>query len=404
MQTVTISSFFIGTQNEFATASPLTAAGMIGYETDTDRTIIYNGDRDVILEPSAVESGSNISWTVTYQDLSATLPIEPIMWFDLSDPASFTLDDTEIIELRSKTSNDTLITESVMAACNYDTSISGAIVGDGKILRLNEPTRRTGSYTIIQVQTHHAGTLFERITGDVGLPTRYSPVLAQMQGVQSNNSADGYRGLIGVDTAYKWGCGSWIVYRSNWTDALRSVSNYQDWNQAYEIPIRNNYYWIPPQSASDVSVSTSERRNRMLIWQEQVYGHAHVTVLRNTGEQPHISNGTGYSTIQFPTFWYHSSVNDGNGGLRPATTYGRGATSSYIADGTDYWYGPLLGGVVVSSNRITSYNCHMTVHELLVFDQYLSNDQVNDIGRVLAKKWKTGNVPGLEDTGAWRDL
>lgn len=403
MQTVTISSFFVGTQNEFANASPLTAAGMIGYETDTDRTIIYNGDKDVILEPAAVESSGD-SWTVTYQDLSATLPLPPIMWFDLSDHTSITLDGTEIIELRSKTSNDTLTTASVMDACNYDTSISGAIVGDGKVLRLNEPTRRSGSYTFLQVQTHHAGTLYERITGDTGLNTRYSPVLAQMQGEQSNNSADGYRGLIGVDATYGYGHGNWTLYRSNWSDYLRSTGNSTNWDMRYEIPVRTTSTWIPPQSASDVSVSTSERRNRMIIWQEQVYGHAHVTVLRGTGEQPHISNGTGYSIIQFPTFWYHSGVDDGNGGLRPASTRSRDATYSYVADGTDEWYGPLLGGVVVHFNRITSYNCHMTVHEVLVFDGYLSDDQVNNVGRVLAKKWKTGNVPGLEDTGAWRDL
>ena len=372
--------------------------GLLAISKDTSSLFVSDGNRWV---ETNITYKHNIEHAVT---ANASLTQSPLLHFDTSVTNSMEnirgvtiSEDEPVARINSLVSNESLIAHShhsgVYTENDVNNNSSIVLAGNqGMIPDLKQAQKRDGAMTIICVLTPTPNVLGNDSLGrPSGIERRWdSPADADVNDANTYGPNRYSTSVISSAQYYlntfqhsnQGGVISHFVYLSpsnQTTHVYNSGNTHVNWSfpQSYMKLATDPVYWFDESEVSDPV--NGGPGNRVHHYNQNYIGKPQIFSIRvESNKQMSVGGAT---KVKLHTF--HLSNYNAN------TSFSLMDSSAYQVKSSELHHGLALGKTLGGYGNHT-FNVYMNWHEMMYFDKYLTDKDLNLLGETLANKWNTG--------------
>ena len=404
------------TRDEVLNTTP--GDGLLAISKDTSSLFVSDGNRWI---ETNINSKHNIEYQVT---ATKSISQSPLLHFDADDQSSIENATGQMVEnnqpiarINSSVSNEAMVSTPANAPVYVENDLNSnagilAFGAQGMTPDLNAAEARDGAMTVVCVFTPTANALgLDEQGRKSGLERRWDPIAGAFGTATGDRAASSYTpSANGQDNRYS---------KSRIASNQHIISTYSQSFQTHQIRIHysnnNNYFYafrdghsgaiaypqshqttVHDLSSSDPNSGLDQYSgpdylidgvfrspgipgNKIHHWNQNYLGKPQIVSIRVENNKDR-DFGT-FLKAQLHTFhpsYFETTYPYGINWLSSAINY-----SSVINHG-------LSIGAYNNSYGSTSYNVHAAFHEMMYFDKYLPDSDLNILGEQLAEKWNTG--------------
>lgn len=384
------------TRDEILNTPP--GPGLLAISKDTSSLFVSDGNRWV---ESNITYKHNIEHAVT---ANTSLTQSPVLHFDTSITDSMEnirgktpTDNDPVARINSVVSNEAMISKphhsGTYSSSDVNNNSAILLAGEhGMRPDLLQSQKRDGSMTILCVLTPTPNVLGNDSLGrPSGLERRWDSSADAVEGDTTTYGPNRYSTSIIDDVQYYFSTfqykndGSVITHKvemrnSNQNQQLYfSGEKHLSWGmpQSFQRLETDPGFWFDESEVSDPVNGGPGNRihhyNKNYIGRPQIYS---IRVESNKG-----MNVGGALKVRLHTF--------DNSKYDPPMAFEMTSDTSYQVKSSELHHGLSIGLAYGGYGR-SSYNSYMSFHEMLYFDKYLTDKDLNLLGESLATKWDTG--------------